>query len=117
MRAVIGTGVFVIVAAVGLAVVGAAGGAGWSFALVLLAAAGAGVLSAGRAVRHRPERGERVCPECHGEGYAFYGRGRTTSRRRCRTCRGRGMDPAPVRIPEALLRPGTRTEGESVPVQ
>ncbi|WP_018639912.1 hypothetical protein [Parafrankia elaeagni] len=48
MRAVIGTAVFVIVVAVGLALVSGFGGAFWAVALVVLVALAAGVLAAGR---------------------------------------------------------------------
>lgn len=117
MRAVIGTTVFVVGAALGLALTEGGGGPGWSRAAVLLAAA-VGALFAARHGIRRPGLGEDVCPECHGEGRAFYGRGRTTRRRRCRACRGRGLAArsAAVRIPEALLHPGVRTDGATVPV-
>ncbi|MCK9901005.1 hypothetical protein CC117_18600 [Parafrankia colletiae] len=116
MRAVIGTAVFVIVVAVGLALVSGFGGAVWAVALVVLVALAAGVLAAAQTGAPRSRPGVGTCPECRGEGRAFYGRGRTTYRRRCRTCRGRGQAHVSATIPEALLHPGTRTEGESVPL-
>lgn len=117
MRTVIAAAVLVVTAGVGFALVGGAGGAAWSYALVVLIAVGAAWFAARLAPGRRLGMGDGTCPECRGEGRAFYGSGRTTYRRRCRACRGSGSAPADLRIPEALLHPGTRTDGETVPVQ
>jgi hypothetical protein len=68
------------------------------------------VLAAGLVHRLFPGRHhgstEGDCVRCRGEGYAFYGTGRATYRRRCRTCRGSGAARDARQVSRARRRGG-----------